>query len=312
MEDSEQQAQDAARRQREVYQRQLEEMERKKQAELEKQERKEAAFREQEAKKAEMRAQDLRRTDVREQQKQAFEIVTMQKKEERQRRVQKCEDINAGMDKQKRMALMEKEAKEREREDRLLANRALLEEENSKKALQQMMKRRMIFEESQRKQEDRRLTILELQEDNEMRLLEHEQKKERYLDFKRELEGLRTKNKEINVERQRRREAAAREQVAEQVRRKDQKIDAMNLERKKLWEYRKAQQVEAGKARETVRAEIMKQRIQSKYNSRLLEQKMAGMKLAKTPATKSLPNLRRPGSAGPALMSVADESDVAE
>merc|ERR1719469_590383 len=111
------------------------------------------------------------------------------------------------------------------------------------------MKRKVIQEESTRKQEERRMAILEQQEETEFRLLDHEQKKERYLDFKRELDGLRSKNKEINVERQRRREEATREMVADQVRTKDQKITAMNEERKKLWDLRRHQQGEMFKVR---------------------------------------------------------------
>merc|ERR1719343_1451362 len=116
--------------------------------------------------------------------------------------------------------------KEAERQERLDALRVLEHEENSKKAMQSMMRQRIILEESRRKQEDRRNVILDQQEETELRLLEHEQKKERYLDFKKELDSLRTKNKEINVERQRRREEATREMVAEQVRKKDQKVEA--------------------------------------------------------------------------------------
>merc|ERR1719230_1765934 len=100
------------------------------------------------------------------------------------------------------------------------------------------MRRKVIQDEAHKKQEDRRSAILEQQEETELRLLEHEQKKERYLDFKRELDGLRTKNKEINVGRQRRREEATREAVAEQVRKKDEKIDHMNAEKERLWQIR--------------------------------------------------------------------------
>merc|ERR1712151_1063924 len=85
-----------------------------------------------------------------------------------------------------------------------------------------------------------------------------EQKKERYLDFKRELDGLRGKNKEINVERQRRREEASREHVAEQVRKKDEKIDALNNERRRFYEIRRNAQSEAYRAREIVKNEPTK------------------------------------------------------
>merc|ERR1712066_464423 len=111
-----------------------------------------------------------------------------------------------------------REITNQEREERLMQARALEQEESAKKAFQTMMRRKIIQEESARKAEDRRLAILESQEETELRLLDHEQKKERYLDFKHELDGLRAKNKEIDVERQRRKEEANREAVAEAVR----------------------------------------------------------------------------------------------
>merc|ERR1711972_1134265 len=131
------------------------------------------------------------------------------------------------------------------REERLMQARALEQEESAKRSFQTMMKRKIIQEEAARKADDRRLAILESQEETELRLLEHEQKKERYLDFKHELDGLRHKNKEINVERQRRREEASREAVAEQVRKKDEKIDALNNERRRMWNLRRQMQSEA-------------------------------------------------------------------
>merc|ERR1712050_517617 len=133
------------------------------------------------------------------------------------------------------------------------------------------MKRKTIADENQRKIEDRRAAIMEQQEETELRLLDHEQKKERYLDFKRELDSLRTKNKEINVERQRRREEATREMVADQVRKKDEKIKCMNEEKKRLWQIRRQAQGEAYRAREMVKNEIMRQRVASKFDSKMLE-----------------------------------------
>merc|ERR1712060_518109 len=147
---------------------------------------------------------------------------------------------------------------EAEREERLMQARALQQEEGAKRSFQLMMRRKVIQEEAAQRAEDRRGAIIEHQEGIEYRLLEHEQKKERYLDFKRELDGLRSKNKEINVERQRRREESLREIVAEQVRKKDDNIDAMNNERRRLWELRRHAQTEAYRAREQVKGEIMK------------------------------------------------------
>lgn len=287
-------AQQEQQKAKEAHQRQLQEMERKRQAELDKQAAKEAAFREQEARKAEMRAQDLRRTDIMEQQKQEFNLQVEERRDIRRKRVEMAERANKEMEEKRRAEHAVRLKAEQERVEHLAQVRALEAEEMAKRGMQQMMKRKVIADEAARKSEDRRLAILELQEDTEMRLIEHEQKKERYLEFKRELDTLREKNKEINVERQRRKEYAAREEVANQVKRKDEKIEALNLERKKLFELRKKQQTEAAAAREMVRSEIMRQRIASKYNSKVLEDKMQSMDIMSPglSASASMPTLK--------------------
>merc|ERR1712087_579901 len=146
------------------------------------------------------------------------------KKEKRDIRIYQSIQSNMEIEQQRRDAFEAKQRADQEREERLMQAKALEQEESAKKSFQTMMKRKIIQEDAARKAEDRRLAILESQEETELRLLEHEQKKERYLDFKHELDGLRGKNKEINVERQRRREEAAREAVADEVRKKDEKM----------------------------------------------------------------------------------------
>jgi len=265
------------KKQKEAYERQLKEMEKKKKAEEEKAEKRELAHKEQEARKNEMRAQDLRRQDVMEQQKQAFQVAMQEKKELHDMRTFKSIQKNMKEEHRRREEFEEKQRKDLMREERLMQERALEQEASAKKSFKLMMKRKLIQEEAIRKTEEKRQVIEEEQEDTEFRLLEHEQKKERYLDFKKELDGLRTKNKEINVERQRRREEAAREEIAEQVRKKDEKIDAIRSERERLYQIRRAAQSEAYRAREMVRNEIMKQRVASKYNSKALKSKLEGL-----------------------------------
>eukprot|EP00435_Cladocopium_sp_Y103_P045033 s1800_g12.t2 len=150
-------------------------------------------------------------------------------------------------------------------------------EETAKKQFRTLMKRQMIKEEAMRRAEERRSAILDQQEETEYRLMEHEAKKERYLDFKRELDGLRSKNKEINVERQRRREEHERESIADSVKKKDEKIDQLNAERQRMWELRRAAQAEAYKAREAVKTEILRQRIASAFDSKKLESKLENL-----------------------------------
>merc|ERR1711870_74927 len=87
-------------------------------------------------------------------------------------------------------------------------------------------------------------------------------------------DGLRGKNKEINVERQRRKEEAKRESIADDVRKKDEKIDCMRSERQRLWQIRMTAQMEAHRARELVKSEIIRQRVRSQFDSRILSKKV--------------------------------------
>jgi len=261
-------AQANAMKEREAYERQLANAEAKKQAEMEKERKREEAYAAQTARKEEMRAQDLKRMDMMEQQKQQFQGAMREKKDARDLRIYQSMENNQEIERKRRADFDERQRQEQHREERMAQQRALEQEEAAKKSFQLMMRRKVIQDEAARKAEERRDAIVEQQEETECRLLEHEQKKERYLDFKRELDGLRLKNKEINVERQRRKEEAHREGVAEQVRRKDEKMDWLQSERKRLWQIRRATQTEAYRARELVKNEIMRQRVASKFNSK--------------------------------------------
>merc|ERR1712060_1018719 len=273
--------------------------EKKRLTEIEKAEKKEQLYREQEAKKAEIRAQELRRMDIIEQQRQVNQEALEQKKDDRDMRIYQSIQANAEAEKKRREDFEEKQRQEQQREERLMQQRALEQEENAKKSFQLMMRRRVIQEDAARKQEERRMAILEQQEETEFRLLDHEQKKERYLDFKRELDGLRAKNKEINVERQRRREEAKREGIAEDVRKKDEKIDCMRSERQRLWQIRMSAQMEAHRARELVKSEIIRQRVRSKFDSKVLAHQVSTLinqdvfhpKVVQT--SHSMPTLKR-------------------
>jgi len=203
----------------------------------------------------------------------------MQKKDEMQHAMQERQEArdlriytsiqnNQEIERKRREDFEEKCKQDATREERLAQATAERQEGSAKKAFMLMMRRKCIQEDATRKAEDRRNAILEQQEDTEMRLLEHELKKERYLDFKRELDSLRTKNKEINVERQRRKEEAYREKVAEDVRKKDEKMEWLQSERSRLWQLRRQGQTEAYRARELVKNEIIRQRVSSQFNSK--------------------------------------------
>ncbi|CAL1154425.1 unnamed protein product [Cladocopium goreaui] len=263
-----------AKRLKEAHERQLKEAERKREIEREKAAKREQEHRELQARKEEMRAQDQRRMDIMAQKQEAFQEFMRERKDARDMKIYKSILANQHFEQKRRDDFEKKQQDEASREERLLQAMAEKQEENAKKSFQTLMRRKVIAEEGAKRAEDRRQAILDQQEETEYRLMEHEAKKERYLDFKRELDGLRAKNKEINVERQRRREDAEREAIAEAVKKKDEKIDHLNAERQRMWELRKAAQAEAYKARECVKEEILKQRIESKFNSKKVEGKL--------------------------------------
>jgi hypothetical protein len=261
------QEKEMAKRQ-EAHERSLAEMERKKQAEVEKEEKKERAFQVQQSKLEEMRAQDLKRIEILDRQRNNMQIMMREKKEAKDFRIYQSMENNMELERQRRKEYEDRLMREQQREEKMATQRALQQEEGAKKSFQLMMRRKCIQDEASRKLEERRLAIIEQQEETERRLLEHEQKKDRYLDFKRELDSLKEKNKMINVERQRRREEHKREEIAEAVAKKDEKMQMLSNERERLWAIRAATQVEAARARESVKNQIMRQRIASKYDSK--------------------------------------------
>ena len=150
---------------------------------------------------------------------------------------------------------MAKQAHEAARDERLNNLKMMRAEEGAKNSYKMMMKRKSIFEEAERKREEKRNSKLVILQDScdasmpwpnspglnqlcaqttpqpttdvlehhaeiEHRMMMHEMKKERYLEFKSELDALKEKNKEINVIRQRRKEDQRREDWATQVSRR--------------------------------------------------------------------------------------------
>jgi len=270
-------AQADAVKQQEFYEKQKAAAVAKLKAEEEKEAKRQAAYAEQEARKNELRAQDLRRMEVMEQQKQVFGEAMREKQEARDLRIFNSVQANLEIEQKRRDDFEEKQALEAIRDEKRAQEDAVRQEESAKKSFQLMMRRQIIADEAAKRAEDRRLAITEQQEETEMRLLDHEQKKERYLDFKRELDGLRGKNKEINVERQRRKEEAKREHVADEVKKKDDKMEAINSERQRLQQLRRAGQTEAYRAREQVKNEIVRQRIKSNFNSKKLTKQVSAL-----------------------------------
>merc|ERR1712151_562281 len=146
--------------------------------EMEKERKREEAAREQQARKDELRAQDLRRQETMDAQKAAYQVAMREKQDARDLRIYKSIQANLEIEQKRRDDFDEKARLEAIREEKRAQMDALKQEESAKKSFQLMMRRKVIQEESICKSEERRSSILEQQEDTEMRLLEHEQKKE--------------------------------------------------------------------------------------------------------------------------------------
>merc|ERR1712216_958746 len=130
-------------------------------------------------------------------------------------------------------------------------------------------------------------------------------KKERYLEFKRELDTLKEKNKELNVQRMRRRMEHKREMTALQCRQKAEKTDMVQLERQRLWDQRRNMAVASQVARDRIKNTILNQRIKSQYDSNIVANEMVQIlgddlfnpaktdpsMATRTKGTTSLPNL---------------------
>merc|ERR1719426_972 len=131
-----------------------------------------------------------------------------------------------------------------------------------------MLKRKCIADEAAEQVEQKRNNMLEHMENVENRLMDHEMKKERYLEFKRELTSLKEKNKELNVQRQRRRQEHRRELLAESARQKATKMDFVQLERQRLWDDRRRTALMSQAYRDRVREIVHNQKLASQLTAR--------------------------------------------
>merc|ERR1719420_971924 len=184
---------------------------------------------------------------------------------------------------------------DRIRNEKLALERRLFQEQAAKKSLQMLLKRRSIAEESNRQVEEKRQNLLGHMEEVENRMLDHEMKKQRYLEFKRELDHLKEKNKELNVERTRRRQEFKRESTAESCRQKTMKADMTVLERQRLWDERRKTALLSQQARDDIRGEITRQKIKSQFDSKIAKNMLNEIFATKhfTPkdASQSMPSL---------------------
>jgi hypothetical protein len=190
----------------------------------------------------------------------------------KQSRVMKSIEKNKLIENERKQQLLKKLTADKHRDERLEESKRNQLEMSAKKSLQLMLKRKFIQDESQRKLDMRRKQIVQHQTEIEQRLVEHEGKKMKYLEFKRELELLKEQNKQMNVDRQRKKEQYLRDTYATKVVEKDSKIENIFTERNRLWEERRKIAMQHQKSRDHVKRAIMEMRIKSKMDSKTLEE----------------------------------------
>jgi hypothetical protein len=113
--------------------------------------------------------------------------------------------------------------------------------------------------------------ILTQQLDADRRVAQHEQQQNQYYEYRRELERLRARNKELNVKRQRRKDKYIRETYAARVQEKDAKVEILQAERQRIWEQRRQEGSKSQQSREYVKSMILKMRMKSKMDPKALQ-----------------------------------------
>jgi len=286
---------------KEMHSKSVADQEAKAEAERQKVEKRRQAWLMQQRKLEEMRANDDKRKAIRYQQKANFQQEMRDKKQFKEDRIAlSMSNLNKRTD-EKYEQFRAKQNLEHAREERLRNLSILKQEEGVRNGLQMQMKRKSIADEANRKLEERRQNIVDHQAQVEHRLMLHEMKKERYLEFKAELESLRERNKAINVVKQRRRDDQKREDYAAQARRKNDKCEMLRHERQFLWGLRRSTGQAISKANEEIKALMTKMKLKSSYDSRVVESEMRRIFKRKAFLTdfstvQSLPDLNLGGS----------------
>merc|ERR1719261_2466699 len=248
-----------------------EEAARKHQMELEKQAAQERAWQRQQERIQEMNEKDAERRRVQAQLKKEQMDAFKAKVDAKNDRIQKSIENNMMLAQQKEEELEAQIASNMERQARLDEEKMLAQQQAAKRSLHLYLKRKEMADNAAKEQESRRQEVLQKMEEVEQRMMDHDMKKERYLEFKRELDMLKEKNKELNVQRMRRRQEYRREQLAEQARQKAAKADFVQLERQRLYDDRRRTASVSQAYRDRVREIVHTQKLESKFDSSAVE-----------------------------------------
>jgi len=216
---------------------------------------------------ANMLKQDEERGRILQKSRDEFQRHLREKKADKDAKIQAALSKDEAIREEKRRAYEEKKERENTKEEMQAQRRALQQEESAKRSFQLMMKRRIAADEAKRKQEEFQHNVQEHQRQVDERLKEHQAKQQKYLQFKRELDALKENNKEMNVERQRRRDAFRRAQLQADLNSKLGKATALEMERAHMWNERKQMIVAAQLQRRKIKEQIHQMHLKSSFSS---------------------------------------------
>ena len=277
------------KRKQELYEKSVREAEKRRQDEENKRQQQEENWRLQQLKLEAMQMQDKQRMDILAKQKRQHSETLRAQMDRLNNRIKQSQQNNMQLELFKREEYLAKQKSDAERDNRLDNKRKSMAERSAMNQLSLQLKRKSIAELNMKKLDERRNQIMALQNETDKRLAENEAKRQRFLEFKRELEALKEKNKWINVQRQRRRDEYWRQSVAKEVELKDQKMQIVeNIRNNGIWAARRKASMDARAARDAVKQEIMKMRVNSDLDpakvEALIAKHLAALALKEEPA----------------------------
>uniref|UniRef100_A0A0G4HX80 Uncharacterized protein n=1 Tax=Chromera velia CCMP2878 TaxID=1169474 RepID=A0A0G4HX80_9ALVE len=261
----------AQKRLRREFEEQQNAMRDKQEREAEERRRRVEAQKEAEAKQAEWLRQREEQRE-REYQEQMGRLILMQAEDRQRMETLDRKKHEKTMDLRRKKEEKERMLRDAAEKDAQLQRDAIQQEQNAKKQFQLMMKRKLAADEARRKLEDFQNSVLDHRQQVESRLQQHELKRKKYLEFKKELEGLKGRNKEMNIARQQRRENFRREQMAESLALKMAKAKVLEYEKTMLWNERRKVVAESNRQRELVKDRVAHMKEKSNYSARELEE----------------------------------------
>eukprot|EP00913_Durusdinium_trenchii_P010057 g9437.t1 len=184
-------------------------------------------------------------------------------REEKQRRlcIEKIQQFEVWREEPQRHLFEQKQQEQQQKRDSLDVQRRerlkeaqnAKEEAAAKRSLQAMMQRRLRQLEAAQRADARRAALQQREELRERRL-------ERRSTQLAKLSSLKSINRSMDIERQRRKELAARELQEEHLRRKAERAEALAFERQRLWKVRQQERQETKASCEALKEELLRLR----------------------------------------------------